>query len=292
MITVPVLEGGARGARAHQPARWAWRSTTGIWTTTQTLFVTERVGRDPTDVECFDIAQSNSEHSRHWFFKGRLIVDGVEQSARDLMALIQALRWRRRPNNSVIAFTRQLERDPRVSALHDDRAARVRGRRGRSWRRRARLSTCMLHRRDPQLPLRRGAVPGRGDGHGRPASATPTPPDRGSLVRGRHGGLLRRQPAHSGLRAAVGGRRVRRTPATSRPPLEIEIEASNGASDYGNKFGEPVIQGYTRSFGHAAGRAVSAASGSSRSCSAAAIGQLDARPTWRRRAAETWACGW
>jgi len=32
-------------------------------------------------------------------------------------------------------------------------------------------------------------------------------------------------------------------------PLQIEIEASNGASDYGNKFGEPVIQGFTRSFG-------------------------------------------
>ncbi|KKL78437.1 hypothetical protein LCGC14_2024850, partial [marine sediment metagenome] len=32
-------------------------------------------------------------------------------------------------------------------------------------------------------------------------------------------------------------------------PLEIEIEASNGASDYGNKFGEPLIQGFTRSFG-------------------------------------------
>jgi phosphoribosylformylglycinamidine synthase len=31
--------------------------------------------------------------------------------------------------------------------------------------------------------------------------------------------------------------------------LQIEIEASNGASDYGNKFGEPVIQGFTRSFG-------------------------------------------
>jgi len=30
--------------------------------------------------------------------------------------------------------------------------------------------------------------------------------------------------------------------------LEIEIEASNGASDYGNKFGEPLIQGFTRSF--------------------------------------------
>ena len=32
-------------------------------------------------------------------------------------------------------------------------------------------------------------------------------------------------------------------------PLQIEIDASNGASDYGNKFGEPVIAGHTRSFG-------------------------------------------
>ena len=29
------------------------------------LFV-GKLGRDPTDVECFDMAQSNSEHSRHW----------------------------------------------------------------------------------------------------------------------------------------------------------------------------------------------------------------------------------
>lgn len=30
---------------------------------------------------------------------------------------------------------------------------------------------------------------------------------------------------------------------------EIAIEASNGASDYGNEFGEPVISGFCRSFG-------------------------------------------
>jgi hypothetical protein len=28
-----------------------------------------RLNRNPTSVECFDLAQSNSEHSRHWFFK-------------------------------------------------------------------------------------------------------------------------------------------------------------------------------------------------------------------------------
>jgi phosphoribosylformylglycinamidine synthase len=32
-------------------------------------------------------------------------------------------------------------------------------------------------------------------------------------------------------------------------PLQILIDASNGASDYGNKFGEPMVAGYTRTFG-------------------------------------------
>jgi phosphoribosylformylglycinamidine synthase len=38
-------------------------------------------------------------------------------------------------------------------------------------------------------------------------------------------------------------------PTNFAPPVEIAIEASNGASDYGNKFGEPVISGFARSFG-------------------------------------------
>ena len=32
--------------------------------------------RDPTNVELFDMAQSNSEHSRHWFFGGNIVIDG------------------------------------------------------------------------------------------------------------------------------------------------------------------------------------------------------------------------
>jgi phosphoribosylformylglycinamidine synthase len=38
-------------------------------------------------------------------------------------------------------------------------------------------------------------------------------------------------------------------PSNLASPLDIEIKASDGASDYGNKFGEPVIHGFTRSFG-------------------------------------------
>lgn len=32
-------------------------------------------------------------------------------------------------------------------------------------------------------------------------------------------------------------------PGNLAQPLEVAIEASNGASDYGNKFGEPVLAG-------------------------------------------------
>jgi len=38
-------------------------------------------------------------------------------------------------------------------------------------------------------------------------------------------------------------------PATFAPPLHVLIQASNGASDYGNKFGEPVISGFAISYG-------------------------------------------
>ena len=32
-------------------------------------------------------------------------------------------------------------------------------------------------------------------------------------------------------------------------PVDVAVEASNGASDYGNKFGEPVLNGFARSCG-------------------------------------------
>jgi phosphoribosylformylglycinamidine synthase len=47
------------------------------------------MGRDPTNVELFDIAQSNSEHSRHWFFKGELVIDG-QKVPDNLMDIVRA----------------------------------------------------------------------------------------------------------------------------------------------------------------------------------------------------------
>jgi len=65
------------------------------------LFVKD-IGRNPTNVECFDLGQSNSEHSRHWFFRGRLVIDGREMP-HTLMEIIKHPLVTN-PGNSVIAF--------------------------------------------------------------------------------------------------------------------------------------------------------------------------------------------
>ncbi|NTW58453.1 MAG: hypothetical protein HGA43_04755, partial [Nitrospirae bacterium] len=66
------------------------------------LFVKD-IGRNPTNVECFDLSQSNSEHSRHWFFRGKLIVDGREVPE-TLMKIVKAT-YEANRNNSIIAFS-------------------------------------------------------------------------------------------------------------------------------------------------------------------------------------------
>ena len=66
----------------------------------------ETLKRDPTDVECFDLAQSNSEHSRHWFFGGQMTIDG-EKKEQTLFQMVKATMGAN-PKidhpNSVIAF--------------------------------------------------------------------------------------------------------------------------------------------------------------------------------------------
>ena len=46
---------------------------------------------DPTDVELFDMAQSNSEHSRHWFFGGILKKPDGSEYPTTLFKLVKVL---------------------------------------------------------------------------------------------------------------------------------------------------------------------------------------------------------
>jgi len=205
------------------------------------LFVKD-LNRNPTDVECFDLSQSNSEHSRHWFFKGKLIIDGIP-APETLMGIVKDP-LKANPANSVIAFK------DNSSAIQGYRIRTILpehpGRLSRFQEADATyhiIFTAETHNFPSGVAPFPGAETGTG-GRIRDVQAT----GRGGLV-------------VAGTAAyCVGNLRIPRYrlpwedasfryPENLATPLEIEIQASNGASDYGNKFGEPVIQGFTRSFG-------------------------------------------
>ncbi len=205
------------------------------------LFVRD-IGRNPTNVECFDLSQSNSEHSRHWFFRGKLIVDGVE--APDNLMKIVRQTLDHNPGNSVIAFKDNSSaiRGYRIRTIMPEQA-------GRSCR--FILTEADYHiiftAETHNFPSGVAPFPGAETGTGgriRDVQGT----GRGALVVAGTAGYCvgnLQVPGYS-LPWEDGSFAY---PSNLARPLAIEIEASNGASDYGNKFGEPVIQGFTRSFG-------------------------------------------
>jgi phosphoribosylformylglycinamidine synthase len=204
------------------------------------LFV-EQLHRDATDVELFQLAQGNSEHCRHGFFNGRMIIDGVPQ-ADSLMSIVKEP-WQRNPGNSLVAF-------------HDDSSA-IRGRR---------ITVLAPSRAGDPSPLaevqRVYHLTLTAETHNHPTGVAPYPGAatgsggriRDNQVVGR-GGLVQ----VSGAAYCVGNLHLTddhvweadgyTSPANLAAPLEILIQASNGASDYGNCFGEPLIYGFVRSFG-------------------------------------------
>ena len=149
-----------------------------------TLF-RDDIGRDPTNVELFDMGQSNSEHSRHWFFGGNLIVDGVPQPA-SLFKMVKDTIAGERGHNSVIAFKDNSSaiRGYKNTPLRPAEPADPPSSRRVRW-----TSTCCSPRR-AQLPLGRRALPRRGDGRGRTHARHARHRHRFASHRG-HRGVLR-----------------------------------------------------------------------------------------------------
>jgi len=205
------------------------------------LFVKD-LKRNPTNVECFDLSQSNSEHSRHWFFRGKLIVDGKEVSENLMQIIKQPLKAN--PNNSVIAFK--------------DNSSGIRG---------YKIKTILpvvpgRHSRFKEKNLKYHIIL-TAETHNFPSGVAPFPgaeTGTGGRIRdvqatGKGAHVIAGTAAYCVGNLNIPGYKLPweddtfEYPNNLASPLQIEIEASNGASDYGNKFGEPVIQGFTRSFG-------------------------------------------
>ncbi len=197
-------------------------------------------GRNPTIVEIMDLNNANSEHSRHGFFRGRQVIDGQEQPG-TLMDLV-ADTLKAHPEGSVIAFK------DNSSALQGYDIETIAPAEPGTSSPLVKMKSCyhpLLTAETHNFPTGVAPFPGAETGTGgriRDVQGT----GRGAFV-------VAGTAAYCVGNLHIPGyplswEREKTQPGNLATPLAIEIEASNGASDYGNKFGEPVIQGFTRSF--------------------------------------------
>lgn len=198
--------------------------------------------RDPTSVELFDCAQSNSEHSRHWFFKGKMIVEGREEE-KSLIQMIGDTQKTSNQNNTIKfsdnssairGFTHETLRPSNFSGPGKVLVEEVES---------DLIFTAETHNMPTAVAPFSGATTGTGgrirdvQGVGR----------GGHTVAGTAGYCVGNLniPDYN-LNYEPKGLEY---PPSFASPLKIIIEASNGASDYGNKFGEPVLTGFAISYG-------------------------------------------
>jgi phosphoribosylformylglycinamidine synthase len=197
--------------------------------------------RDPTIVEIMDLNNANSEHSRHGYFRGKQVIDGVEMPE-TLMDIVKST-WHANHANSVIAFS--------------DNSSAIEG--FSCW---TIIPEYPGRPSDFQIKELNYHIIFTAETHNFPSGVAPFPgaetgtggrirddedTGRGGLVIAGTAGYCMSNLFLPGYRLPWENRKFK-YPSNLASGLRIEIEASNGASDYGNKFGEPVIQGFTRSF--------------------------------------------
>lgn len=204
----------------------------------------QRIKRNPTSVECFDLAQSNSEHSRHWFFRGRMIIDGQEQTD-TLFSLIMDTQRHTNPNN-IIKFSdnssgikgRQVDclypKVPSQASLYETRQSL-----------RHVIFTAETHNFPTGVAPFSGATTGTG-GRIRDVQSAGR---GGHVIAGTAGYCFGNLHIPGYILPWECKAEGWDYPSSFASPLQVAIEASDGASDYGNKFGEPVLSGFARSFG-------------------------------------------
>ncbi len=196
--------------------------------------------RNPTIVEIMDLNNANSEHSRHGFFRGDQIIDGELQEETLFDQVIATLN--ENPKGSLVAF----KDNSSVVQGHDIQTI-VPGVPGLP----SPLDTVdvryhvLLTAETHNFPTGVAPFPGAETGTGGRIRDVQGTGKGGFVIAGTTGYCV------AGLHIpgyTLPWENSYQCPDSLASALEIEIEASNGASDYGNKFGEPMIQGFTRSF--------------------------------------------
>ena len=210
-----------------------------------------KLGRKLTDSEVFAFSQANSEHCRHKIFNGTFIIDGEEQTS-SLFKLIKKTS-ETNPNDIISAYKDNVAfvKGPRVVQFAPKSADKPDFYEEKTF--------------DSVLSV-------KAETHNFPTTVEPF-----SGAATGSGGEIRDRLAGGQGALPLAGTAIYMTSysrledpfddAQSRPwengmaerdwlyqtPMDILIKASNGASDFGNKFGQPLITGSVLTFEHEEG---------------------------------------
>lgn len=204
--------------------------------------LSKKLERKLTDSEVFAFSQANSEHCRHKIFNGTFIIDGQEQPS-SLFKLIKETS-KTHPNGIVSAYKDNVAfvQGPRVTQFAPKSADKPDFYEEKDFD-----SVISLKAETHNFPTTVEPFSGAATGSGgeirdRLAGGQGALPLAGTAVyMTAYSRLMENRPWENGMAERKW---------LYQTPLDILIKASNGASDFGNKFGQPLIAGSVLTFEH------------------------------------------
>ena len=207
-----------------------------------------KLDRKLTDSEIFAFSQANSEHCRHKIFNGTFVIDGTEKES-SLFKLIKKTS-QENPNDIVSAYKDNVAfvKGPRVQQFAPKTADKPDFYEIKEFDSVISLKAETHNFPTTVEPFNGAATGSGGEIRDRLAGGQGSLPLAGTAVyMTSYSRLKPIDPAQSDRpwEDAVQERKW-----LYQTPMDILIKASNGASDFGNKFGQPLITGSLLTFEH------------------------------------------
>jgi phosphoribosylformylglycinamidine synthase len=204
--------------------------------------VSNKIGRKLTDSEVFGFSQVNSEHCRHKIFNGTFVIDGEEKPT-SLFKLIKKTSAEN-PNDIVSAYKDNVAfiKGPRVTQFAPKTADKPDFYQTTEFDSVISLKAETHNFPTTVEPFNGAATGSGGEIRDRLAGGQGSLPLAGTVVYMTSYSRLKEN------RNWENGMKERNW--LYQTPMDILIKASNGASDFGNKFGQPLITGSILTFEH------------------------------------------
>jgi len=204
--------------------------------------VANKIGRKLTDSEVFGFSQVNSEHCRHKIFNGTFVIDGEEQPT-SLFKLIKSTS-ETNPNGIVSAYKDNVAfvKGPRVTQFAPNSADKPDFYSEKDFDSVISLKAETHNFPTTVEPFNGAATGSGGEIRDRLAGGQGSLPLAGTAI------YMTSYSRLVGDREWENGMKERNW--LYQTPMDILIKASNGASDFGNKFGQPLITGSVLTFEH------------------------------------------